>query len=394
MNKTTKGNVNSVSLFKKIGLIVLFLATFLFSAKAFASSWDTMPEIDTLAQEETVEGPGFFSGTLVRVDGTVNGTAFVTGENVQINGTINGDLFVAAQNATITGEITGNIYFAGMTIIMEGEVAQDTFMAGQTLTIGEDASLGRDLFTAGNRIIQAGAVERHMFGAGDSIVLNGSIGGDVNLDLNRLSLGNAAVINGDLTYTSDKEANMESGAQVQGETDFRQVERNRQDMYNRQMRRGFGSQIWFAVLSVLSAALIWLVIKLWRPTWWERTAQPLLERPLATMGIGLLALLVTPLLGILLMITIIGIPLAFILLTGYGIMLYLAKIFVSVAAALALTRRTRGTKRIKEGWLVILSLLILGLLGMVPILNFFLWVLMAIAGLGTFALSHYKKAAA
>ncbi|MGP6146761.1 hypothetical protein ACTU7M_06325 [Jeotgalibaca sp. A122] len=331
---------------------------------------------------------------MVRVDGTVNGTAFVTGENVQINGTINGDLFVAAQNATITGEITGNVYFAGMTIIMEGEVAQDTFMAGQTLTIGEDASLGRDLFTAGSTIIQAGAVERHMFGAGDSIVLNGSIGGDVNLDLNRLSLGNAAVINGDLTYTSDKEANMESGAQVQGETDFRQVERNRQDMYNRQMRRGFGSQIWFAVLSVLSAALIWLVIKLWRPTWWERTAQPLLERPLATMGIGLLALLVTPLLGILLMITIIGIPLAFILLTGYGIMLYLAKIFVSVAAALALTRRIHGTKRIKESWLVVLSLLILGLIGMIPILNFFLWVLMAIAGLGTFALSHYKKASA
>ncbi|MGP6140168.1 MULTISPECIES: hypothetical protein [unclassified Jeotgalibaca] len=60
MNKTTKGNVNSVSLFKKIGMIVLFLATFLFSAKAFASSWDMMPEIDTLAQEETVEGPGFF----------------------------------------------------------------------------------------------------------------------------------------------------------------------------------------------------------------------------------------------------------------------------------------------------------------------------------------------
>lgn len=62
MNKTAKKASKGFSVFKKTARILLLPATFFFSAKIFASIWDTATDADTLAQEETIEGPVFFSG--------------------------------------------------------------------------------------------------------------------------------------------------------------------------------------------------------------------------------------------------------------------------------------------------------------------------------------------
>lgn len=376
---------------KKILVFLLLLVSFFFSGKVLATTLNTATDMEMITQDRTIDGPAFLSGNLVRVDGTVNGTTFVAGENIHINGMINGDLFVAAQNAFITGEVTGNIYFVGMAIMMEGIVGQDTFLAGQTMTVSEDAILERDLFSVGATIIKEGDVGRHMYGAGERIVLSGSIGGKADFNVDQLTLGSNSVIKGNLIYRSEQEADIETGADVQGETDFRLIQRRQQRMDNDGMRRNISARIWSFVWSVLSAVLIWFVMKWLRPTWWERTASPLLERPGIAIGVGLLALVVTPLAAIIIMITIIGIPLGILVLLGYGILLYLAKILVSVAISLAITSRTNEIGKSRTGWLVVLSLIILGLLGMIPYLGFILWLLVAVSGLGTFVMSHFRK---
>lgn len=393
MEKRTALQRGRSSLLRQMGIIIVLCISLLLPIKVFASSNMGFDDArDTLPQGETVEGPGFFAGDLVRVDGTVNGTAFVAGSTVEVNGTINGDLFAAGQNLIITGEVTGNIYSAGMNVRLEGEVGQDAFLAGQTLTVVEDVALNRDLFMAGGTLLMEGQIQRHMYGAGDSIEIAGTIGGDANFGVNNLTLQETAVINGDLTYESDQEADIAAGATVAGETDFRRVERqqdNRVPMMTRE--RTIVARILGVLWSVLSALLLWFLVKLWRPIWWERTARPLLERPLPALGIGLVALLLTPLLFILLLITLIGIPLAFILMAVYGIVLYLSKIIVAVALAMLLDRRTRWSERQKGGWLVLLMLVVLGLLGLIPVVNFFVSLLVAIAGLGSFVLSHYRS---
>lgn len=392
MQKRTEAPRSKASFIRQVCIVVVMCLSMLLSVKVFASSNMDFDEArDTLPQGETVEGPGFFAGDHVRVDGTVNGTAFVAGSNVEVNGTINGDLFVAGQNLIITGEVTGNIYSAGMNIRMEGEVGQDAFLAGQTLTVVEEATLARDLFMAGNSLLMEGDVQRHMYGAGESIALAGTIGGDATFGVNDLTLEETAVINGDLTYESEREADIAAGATVAGETDFRRVERQRDNRMPMSWEQNLTARIFGFLWSVLSALLVWFLVKMWRPVWWERTARPLLERPLPAIGIGLLALLLTPLLFILLMITVIGIPLGFILLAVFSILLYLAKIIVAVALAMWVDGRTRWTERQRGGWLVLLMLVVLGLLGMIPVINFFVGFLVVIAGLGAFILSHYRS---
>lgn len=93
---------------------LLFLAILLgFSGVASATTMNA-ENLDTLAAGETIEGPGFFAGNVVKVDGNVEGTTFVSGQDVRINGNINGningDLFVAAQSITINGTAAGRGY--------------------------------------------------------------------------------------------------------------------------------------------------------------------------------------------------------------------------------------------------------------------------------------------
>lgn len=373
---------------------LLVMALSVFSLSVHASNMNRMSDTHVLAEGDTIDGPGFFSGDVVQIDGTVNGTTFAAGQSIQVNGTINGSLFAAGQTVIINGEVTGNIYGAGQTITMNGQNEQDGFLAGATITVGQDAQIGRDLFMTGSTLVQSGTLARHLFGAGQQFTLDGSVGGDTNFDVEQLTLEDSATIEGDLNYTSPNEATIHPDATINGQTDFQ-----RRSQENRRPAPPTTSERVIATLlgilwSLLSALLVWLLFKLWRSDFWMNTIPPIAAVPLKTMGFGLLALLVTPLAVVLLMITVIGIPLALILAALYAIFLYLSKIVVAVFIGSWLASRFHWENLHREIWLVLIGLVILELLDLIPFVGGLVGLLVAITGLGALILSHYRRPAA
>lgn len=369
---------------------LLFLAILLgFSGVASATTMNA-ENLDHLAAGETIEGPGFFAGNVVKVDGNVEGTTFVSGQDVRINGNINGDLFVASQTITISGTVTGNIYGAGQALTFDGQSESDVFFAGQSISIGQDASIGRDLFAAGATILQEGIIQRNLFGGGAEIVLSGQIGGDVNLQTDSLKLQDGANIAGDLNYKGENEADIGTGATIAGDTDWEFYETmDSGTTAVRETRRPVMKFVWF-LWSLVSALLVWFLIRIWRPTFWQNTARPLAEQPLKTLGVGLLTLLVVPPMIILAMITVIGIPIAVILGVIYPIALYLSRIIVAVFIGQWLAKRFKWPELHKGVWLVLLGLAVLGLLGLPPFVKFLSSLLTVMAGLGALVMAHYK----
>jgi hypothetical protein len=63
-----------------------------------------------------------------------------------------------------------------------------------------------------------GQVTGNIRGAGGSIDIFAAVGGDVIIDLDTLTVSSSASISGDLTYTSDNEAEIQSGALIGGAT--------------------------------------------------------------------------------------------------------------------------------------------------------------------------------
>lgn len=370
---------------------LLFLAILLgFSGVASATTMNAENR-DHLAAGETIDGPGFFAGNVVKVDGNVEGTTFVSGQDVRINGNINGDLFVASQTITISGTVTGNIYGAGQSLDFDGQSEGDIFFAGQSISIGQAGSVGRDLFAAGATILSDGIIQRNLFGGGAEIVLSGQIGGDANLQTDSLKLQDGANIAGDLFYKGENEADISTGATIAGATDWEFAETVDVDkeVAVKEMRTPVRKFFWF-LWSLASALLIWFLIRIWRPAFWNNTVRPLVEQPLKTLGVGLLTLLVVPPMIILAMVTVIGIPAGFLLSTVYTFSLYLSRIIVAVFIGQWLAKRFKWPELHKGVWLVLLGLAVLGLLGLPPFVKFLSSLLTVMAGLGALVLAHYK----
>jgi len=340
-----------------------------------------------LDKGQTVDGPGFFTGRLVQVDGNVEGTTLAFGQEVRINGTINGDLFVAAQTVSVNGVIKGNIYAAGQNLRMGTQSTGDIFAAGQTIAIAKEAISGRDLFASGQWLSLDGTVQRDFHGAGSDIVITGTTGRNAELAAEKISLLDGSLIEGNLAYKSPRQAELAPEAKISGLTDWQKVETSPEPQKSTPMNTLGG-----ILLSIASALLVWFVVKIWRPELWEDITRSIIDQPLKTIGTGVLVFLLTPMLLILLMITIIGLPLSLILGFIFGVMFYLAKIIVAVALGTLLTKRFGWTEIHKGVWPVLLSLVVLVVLMKVPVLGFLVWLLVVFTGLGALFLSNYKTA--
>ncbi len=142
-------------------LILIFVsAVFVFSNLPDANA-AAGPNSEGLKSGQTINGPGFFAGNLVEVDGTVEGTTFAAGQEVRVNGIINGDLFVAGQTIYINGKSTAIIY-SRSDLSHRGQSA-GVFAAGQNVDINQSRCRRPGLFAAGAQSFPGGMCSAQVF---------------------------------------------------------------------------------------------------------------------------------------------------------------------------------------------------------------------------------------
>ncbi|MEI7885250.1 MAG: polymer-forming cytoskeletal protein [Clostridia bacterium] len=372
---------------KRVMLMILatLLAAILLPTIIFGAVGANQQNTSILDAGKTLNGMGFFADTIVRVDGNVEGTVFATGQNVIINGNIKGDLFLTAQTVDINGNVSGNIYCAGQDISLKSKTSGDVFLAGRNITIGQEAIIGRDLVATGTTTVLDGSIERDFTGNFADISINGSIGRDVELGANNISILPSAIIKGDFLYKSGQQAAIATGSKIGGKTDWKLAEPKAEKNVVTPMKKVVNM-----LLSFASSLFLWFIIKLWKPSFWKRTSEKITVQPLKTIGMGAIALIMTPILTILLMVTVIGIPVGILLFIAYAVALYLSKIIVAVFLGSWLAKRFAWPEIHRGVWLVLLGLLILAVLGLVPILQIIVWLLCVFTGLGAIVAVNYR----
>lgn len=368
-----------------VGVALIILMMF-FSSIAFAEVATYEGGFVQLKYGQVLDSMGFFAGTNINIEGDVEGTTFAAGQNIVVSGDINGDLFVAGQTINILGNVTGNIYVAGNGIVIDGASERDTFAAGQQIRLGSEAIIGRDLTIAGAMINLDGTVGRDLNGGAANISINGMVGRDAKLEVDTLNVSSDAVIGGDLNYRSEREGILESGSTVMGQTDWTYVDRSEEVEPPSPFRNYF-----WKLLGIGSALLIWLIMRLWQPTFWKKTSERIYDKPLKTMGIGALVLIVTPIIIVLFMITVIGIPVGILLGMLYGVSIYVSKIIVATFLGYWAMNQF-GWREIHLGvWLFLLGYVILMLLTMIPYFGGVLQLFIIIYGLGALLGINLKK---
>lgn len=375
---------------KKIATIItlLLLTPFLLVTVASAANNETKPRVVVLAKDEVVNKDYFAAGDSVTLSGTVNGDAYLAGSNVIVEGTVNGDLIAAGGMVDIRGNILNNVRVAGGQIVVSAKIDKNLTVAGGSVNITDSAKIGGSLVAgAGTLSVFAPIGKSVNIGTGQATFGN-TIGGDITAGAGQITLTPNAKVSGDLTYWSQSPAQIQPGAQILGKTTHnlppaKVVERARPA---RILGIFTGVSLAFKIVGLLSALIIGLLLLKFFPIYTQRTVDVIAQKPWASLGIGFLTAVLTPIVLVILLITVIGIPIAMILLVTFLVVAYFAKIFVSLVFGQKFLQLFG--QKIGSGWSLLSGLVIYGLITVVPILGWIVTILVVLFGLGAILLEE------
>ncbi len=376
------------------GLAAIFIVTLLMIFTAVpVLAFDTRSGATvTVASGETVDDDLYVGANTVIIDGTINGDLWAAGNAITINGIVNGSVMAAGRTVNINGDVGHAVRAAGETIIINGDVSGDVMVGCSEVNIVSTAKIGGDLLLGAGIAHIDGLIEGDIKGGGSEVTISNGVKGNIALKVESLTILPTANIQGDLTYTSEEEADIQSGAQIGGVTthNLPEVKEERAKPFPFVLFSGIGGK----VTGFLMALIAGLVIILLAPRRLTSIAESIRSRPGASAGWGALILFVTPIAAIIVCITIIGIPLGLIALALWGIAIYLAQIPVGLFIGRWIIGHFRGVegKAIMVGALA-LGLVILRLLRLIPYLGFFIGLAAILFGLGAVVVSERKRRA-
>jgi cytoskeletal protein CcmA (bactofilin family) len=333
-----------------------------------------------------ITGPLFTAGNFIVIDADVDGDVFAAGQDITINGNIDGDLMGAARTIRVNGNISGSIRCAVSDLDVNGEVGKSLTAAAAQVRLHEDSVIGSDALVFAGVATFSGSLGRQALGAGGDFRISGPVGSSVRLwEVEKLTVGQSASVNGDLTYGSPNEAVISPGAKITGVTKWDLIQKAEPQV----RQRGFD---WpGAVFKFITGLLVWGVLLLIFPKLWGKFSENILNKPGSSLGWGVLALLVAPLAALLLLITVIGIPLSMFLMMVYMVLLYAANIIVADAAGRYLTISFGWEGRVHIIWPFMFSYAVLILLGKIPVAGAFISLLVAALALGGVVLAIQRS---
>lgn len=305
------------------------------------------------------------SGTIIiGPDETYDSVEGVAG-TIIVRGTVTGDVETAAGTVHVTeaGEVGGNIEAAAGTVRIDGTVGGNVSVAGGTVEIGETAQIGGNL--------EAGA---------GFLAIHGTVDGTVRAGAEEFVLGPTASVGGDVrydaaTFTRDPEATV-GGSVVQDESIGDSAGPDSGE---------FALPSWIGVVyGLLANLLLGAILLAAFPSFSARVAGHVAERPAKSGGVGLLTLVAVPVVLVVLLFTIVGIPLSLVGAVSFGVAVWVAVVYGQFAAgswALSLADR-------ENRWLaLVVGLVGFALLGVIPVLGSLLELVAFLLGLGALALA-------
>jgi cytoskeletal protein CcmA (bactofilin family) len=242
------------------------------------------------------------------------GSLYATGDQVTIEGTVEGDLYCAGRELIIRGEVTGDVVCAAQSATLEGMVGQDVRLAaqlatlagkvegsmtffGQDLKVQSDGSIGGDLNGAVQFVTLGGPVSKDVLIGAQRLTLNSTVGGDINAALSQVVTGASAKVSGDFNYIADREIRVDESV-VDGSVHFTRTEKG---------NKNTGSM--WAFMGLMSLMMTSLVIILLAPRFAERSHQIANGKPLTVGLVGFAVLFGSPMLAVLLIVTVFFAPL-------------------------------------------------------------------------------------
>jgi hypothetical protein len=333
-------------------------------------------------------GSDFFgAGGMLNLTEPVEGDAFLAGGHVATASEVKGDLVVVGGEVSVGGAIADDLYAVGGRVQFDAIVNGNARVAGGDVNVGPATIVAGGLSLTGGQIAFEGVAHEYLQASGGSVRINGEVVGDAEVRAKELLIGPEARIGGRLVYHGPQEPVVPEGAVIAGGLEFHEADVGRYfedaQPHVRDAATGLGTFLWF--LGVFFAGALFVLLL---PRFTSEAAAVIGHKPWPSLGLGLAILLCVPFVAMVLLITIIGIPVALLLMSLYLLVLFLGWITAALFVAQRGLAALRPGRVATRGWqllALLLGLVVLWLLRQVPLIGGWIGFVALLAGIGALA---------
>ena len=328
------------------------------------------------------------AGDEVTLDEYVPGNVFLAAGRVNLDDRVGGSAFVTGGDVNITGSIGHRLFAAGGDLRIEGEVEGDVRAAGGKLRVPRGAMLRGDVTLAGGSVEMEGEVGGDLAAFGESVVINGVIGGDLKIAAEDIRIGPDTRVAGKLEYKSGGTFLIDPNARI--EQGVEQLDSNDRNWFR---KAGHGASRVGGAMFTLGVLLLGALLILGLPTFSREASATLRREWWQSAGIGCVMLVGVPFAIVILMITIVGIPLALMMIFGYMVLLMLGYVVAAIFVGDFALERLGGERAKQVGWRLLFLLLALVAISVVrhlPLIGGLAVALLFVAGIGAFTLRSWR----
>ncbi|MBC8276818.1 MAG: hypothetical protein H8E46_01190 [FCB group bacterium] len=374
-------------------LLFTGLALFLFSNTAFSALIKKGDNIE-LKSDCTVNSDLYMFGQQIEVSGNVDGDLAAFGQYVDVYGDVSGNLYSAAQRIRVTGRVRNDFIGFAQDIEIEGKIgggfrgACNTFTVEDTIwgdvligaarvEIGRNALITGNLYAGAEKLIIRGEILGNVIGGAETFRHSGRIGKAVKLQVEEVDFSPDAVIGGNFYYKGERPLDQDLSGNVSGEVIYSKWIDEEEDTW-------WMCGIWLMVSSLITAVLIAGLFKNRLLEGFEMFTRHGWKSLLT----GFLSFLVMPVTGVIMLVTVFGIPVGIFILAMYGFLLYIGWCVAAIILG-KLGLGLAGVKKVPLFAAGILGIVVLIFIGMIPVLGCFLNFLAMLLGFGvTMQLLH------
>jgi len=339
-------------------------------------------------------GDDFFAaGDTVSLTEAVPGDAFVAGGDVYTAGEVGGDLAAAGGDVSIGGRIGGDVYAAGGHVRLDAIVDGGARVAGGDVTVGPATVITGGTSLTGGKIDFEGEARDYLQAAGGRVRIGGVVKGDVEVRSDDLSIAPGTRIDGKLVYLGASPPEIPTDARIAGGVEHRSAPHRR--AWDRAQDTARTAAGWAARIALFAGVFLAGAVYLGLfPGFAARAATAIRTAPLPSLGLGFALLFCVPVVGLILLLTIVGIPLALLLIPLYVLLLLLGWInagaFVGHQAFAALGRDGPQEPPAVRFLALLAGLVVLWLLRQVPYVGGLVGFLALLLGIGALAVEIWR----
>ena len=259
------------------------------------------------------------------------------------------------------------------------------------MIVSKFASIKGDIFFGVQSADLRGTLGRDLLGAADQLTISGTLIRNAKVAASKISLVDPAKIGGDFEYYMENIGTASVNQQnVKGSILKHEIVRK--EVSQKEVKG-------VTIAAKLMARLFWLVstlllgftlIYFLRSRVTQRS-QLITRKPFITGFVGLAVLILSPIVAILLLISVIGAPLAIVVILEYMLSLILASIYPTILLGEWVIKLLTKKKSGGLGWSLFAGAVTVGLLFFVPLIGSIVAFILLCSGLGSIFLSYLPE---